>query len=212
MSILPAELQLYKSATITDTTANGGRITGPLVVSGVLANCFDYVLPEELSAGSTKFRKLGYKVSNDDDLILYSSKVFLDAPTPGQDWVTMFAGSQRDTMADHGGAQRIYGVAFLQSNVAAGAETVILQVEHSSITGIFQDGDGIIITDKATALSTSGNREIRTISGVPSVSGVQVTIHLDAPLANGYTTTNNARVSSILSGGNLACSVSIGLG
>lgn len=206
MSILASELKLYKSSVVNDLATNGGRISASEVVSGALANLFDHVLPEERAAGSTKYRKAFFRVANDDDLTLYAAKLFLDAPTPGADWVAMFAGTQRDTVNDHP-TPRLYGVAFLQANANAGASTIIIEVEDATIAGIFQDGDPIVITDKATATAATGNRELHTISGAPVVVDKQVTITIAGTLANGYTTAANARVASVISAGDVACSV-----
>lgn len=208
MSILASEIKIYRSLTVTDTSANGGRMSTNQIVSGALANCFSHVLPDERVTGSVKYRKIFYHVGNDDDLPLLAAKVFLDAPTPGADWMTFFAGTMRDTMADHSGSPRRYGSAFLQSNAAAGASSLIVTIEDSSVAGIFAAGDEIVITDKLTPGAVSGNREFHVISGGPTVVGNQVTISLVGVLANSYTTAANARVASVLPIGDLACSVS----
>jgi hypothetical protein len=207
MSILASEIKLYKSLVVSDTNSNGGRMSSNLIASGALANLFDHVTPEEKAAGSIKYRKFFTKIANDDDLTLFATKIFLDAPTPGDDWVTLFAGTQRDTMADHTTPRR-YGSAFLQENVSAGAATIIVTVENAALSAIFQNGDPIVITDKVTPTSVSGNREVFTISGAPSVVGTQVTIGLSGTLANSYTTAANARASSCLAAGDVSCSVS----
>jgi hypothetical protein len=207
MSILSSEIKLYKSQTVSDTSANGGRRSTSEIVSNTLGNCFDHVLPDERTAGSQKQRKCFYKIANDDDLTLYSAKLFLDAPTAGDDWVTMFAGEPRDTMADHG-SDRLYGVAFLAADVSAGASVVVVEVEDASIAGeIFADGDGVVITDKLTPGATAGNRELHTISGVPVVVDTQVTITLAGVLANDYAVAGNARVASVIDTGDVACTV-----
>ncbi len=208
MSILASELKLYKSQNVSDTSAGGGRMSTNQVISGVLANCFSHVLPEERVTGSVKYRKVFYHVGNDDDLPLFSAKIFLDAPTAGADWMTFFAGNMRDTVADHSGSPRRYGSAFLQSSAAAGASSIIVTIEDPSIAGIFAAGDEIVITDKVSPGATAGNREVHTISGAPAVVGSQVTIALVGTLANSYTTAANARVASVLSAGDLVCSVS----
>lgn len=207
MSILPGELKLYKSKVVNNLSSNGGRISDvDEIISGALANCFPHVLPEELLAGSNIIRKIFFKVYNDDDLTLYSSKFFLDAPTPADDWVVAFAGTQRDTVNDHP-TPRIYGVAFITNNLSAGASSIIVEVEDESITGMFADGDEIIITDKATASSLAGNRELHVISGGPVVAGNQVTITIVGVLANNYLVASNTRVSSVIDAGDIACSV-----
>ena len=103
MTLLSSEIVLYKSQTITETSSNGGRRGTAKVTSGAVNNLFPLVLPEERVAGARKVRKVFASVDNDDDETLYSAGIYIDAPTPGGDWVTMFAGTQRDTMADHTG-------------------------------------------------------------------------------------------------------------
>lgn len=210
MTLLSSEIVLYKSQTITETTSNGGRRGATKVTSGAVNNLFPLVLPEERTAGARKVRKVFVSVDNDDDETLYSAGIYIDAPTPGDDWVTMFAGTQRDTMADHTGSDNRYGVANLASNVAAGATTLIVNVEDATIASMFRDGGTICVTDRTLPTSAgSGNREFATISGAPSVSGTQVTITIPSPgLTNAYTTASGTRVAACLVAGDILCSVS----
>lgn len=209
MAITASELPIYKSLVITDTTANGGRRSANLVVSGAVNNLFDLVLPEDRVAGDRQVRKVFPSVDNDDDLTLYQGRLYIDAPTPGDDWCTMFAGTQRDTMADHASVTERYGCGYLHSNVSAGGSTLIVDVEDATIAGMFRDGGTICITDRTLPTSSaSGNREFHTISGAPSVSGTQVTITLAGTLANNYTTANNTRVAAVIEAGDVLCSIS----
>lgn len=197
MPIVKSEIKLYKPEVVNELATNGGRISNNLVTSGEAANLFPIALPEDVASGRTWIRKAFFRIANDDDLPLYSGKFYLDAPTPGDDWVVAWQGTQRDTVADHP-TPRLYGVAFLQANANAGASTIIVEVEDASITGMFADGDEIVITDKATADATSGNRELHTISGAPVVVDKQVSIPIAGQLANSYTTAANARVGSVI--------------
>jgi hypothetical protein len=205
MAILTSELIFYKSATVDDTSANGGRMSTNAVTSGVLQNVFANVLSAERVAGSTKYRKLFLKVANDSDLTLLSSKFWFDNITQAQDWAVFWAGTQTNTQADITGSERKYGCGTLKTTVSAGATTVIVTVEDASVTGIFQNGDTIRITDKVNPDSVSGNEEFATVSGV-SVSGVDVTLTVSA-LTNGYTAGVGTRIMSVLNAGDIACSV-----
>lgn len=208
MPILTSELKFYKALNVSETTANGGRCSTNQVVSGAVNNLFPLVLPEDRVAGKILYRKLFAAVDNDDDLTLYSGTVYIDAPTPGADWATIFPGTQRDTMADHGTISTYYGVATLATNVSAGGSTVIVNVEDASIAGMFANGRTIVITDRTVPTgAASGNREFHTISGAPVAVGAQVTITLAGTLANAYTTAARTRVASVLSLGDIACSV-----
>jgi hypothetical protein len=62
------------------------------------------------------------------------------------------------------------------------------------VTEVGDTGDEIIITDKATATASAGNRELHTMSGTPSVTGTEVTITIAGTLANAYTTANNVQI------------------
>ena len=207
MTILDSELKCYKSAVVDDTTANGGRLSSTLVTSGVVQNVWPHVLKAERDAGSTKYRKLFFKVANDVDEALLSAQLYIDAPTAAGDYVVMFAGTQRNTQADITGSERKYGAANLQTNAVAASNTLVVTVEDAALTGMFVNGDTIRVTDKLTPTSVSGNEEIHVINGVPVVAGTQVTITTTAVLANNYTTAAGGRVMSIYNYGDVTCVV-----
>lgn len=207
MSILDSELLMFKSLAISDLTGNGGKMDNAAQAStGVVNNVWPSVFRAERTDGSTKWRKTFLKVQNDDDLIFYYPQIWLDIVTPGDDWVTFFAGTQTDTQGGttHTGAAAAdhYGCGTLQTNVSIGGQTIIVTVEDVSlITGgadeIFRDGDTIRITDKVDPTSGTGNEEIHTIDGTPTNSGNNVTITIVGTLANAFTTASNTRVMSV---------------
>lgn len=205
MTILDSELQCFKSAVVNDTTANGGRLSATRVISGVVQNVWPHVLKAERDAGSTKYRKLFFKVSNDADETLLSAQLFLDGPTAAGDYVTMFAATQRNTRADITGAERKYGAALLQADAGAGSSTLVLEVEHADLAGMFLDGDTVRVTNKATPTSGTGTEELVTVSGEPVVAGTQVTLTLAAPLANAYSTASGSRAASVYNVGDVLC-------
>lgn len=207
MSIISTELIFYRSSTVNDTTANGGVMSTNSITSGALQNVFPNALSAERTSGSTKYRKIYLKVANDDDLTLQDAKFWLDNITAANDWCVFWGGTQTDTQASITGSERKYGCATLKTTVTASATVIIAIVEDTSITGIFQNGDMLRITDKASPSSVTGNEEFVTISGVPSVSGDEVTITLAAPgLVNGYTGGTATRIMSVLQAGDIACS------
>ncbi len=205
MPILDTEIKLYKSKTVGDSAANGGRMGSAEVISGAVQNLFPHVSRSEREAGLVTLRKVFFKVANDSDLTLIGPMIWLDAPTPGDDWVVFHAGTQTDTQGDLTGSERLYGCAALASNAAAGDSTLVVDVEDATLTSVFQDGDTIRITDKASPADTAGNEEFHTISGAPSVSGTQVTISIAGTLANTYTTADSGRVSTVYEPGDTAC-------
>jgi len=211
MTILSSELKAYQPQTISDASANGGRISTNAITSGALQNVFPHVFRAERISGSTKRRKLFFRCTNDNDETLYAPSIHLHAPTVGDDRVFFHVGTQRDTQADITGSERKYGSGVLKTTVTAGGSTLVVYVEDASLTGIFADGDTIRITDMATPTSSTGNEEELTISGAPTVSGNEVTITVAETLTNGYTGGTLAApvtyVSSAYRPSDLACSV-----
>lgn len=205
MTILSSELKAFYPATISDAAGNGGRISFNAITSAALQNVFPHVFRAERLAGSTKHRKIFYRAANDADETLFAPSLRLHAPTAGGDYVYFRVGSQRNTQGDLTGYERKYGVGMLKTTVTAGGTTLVVTVEAAALTGIFQDGDTICITDKATPSGT-GNEEELTISGTPTVSGLDVTITTTTALSNGYTAALTF-VASVYSPGDLVATV-----
>ncbi len=207
MTILDSELKFYKSEIVSNDTANGGRMSADEIISGVVQNVFPHVLKRDRDAGLTTYRKIFARVDNDADDTLLNAQIFLDDVTPADDWVVLWPGGQTDTQGDITGSERIYGVARLASDAAAGGSTLVVDVEDASITGIFQDGDTVRVTDMPDPTGSTGNEEFLTISGAPTVSGTQVTITVAETLANSYTVAAGSRVASIYQAGDIKCSM-----
>lgn len=206
MTILESELKLYKSSVVDDTAANGGRMSANLVVSGVSQNVWPNVFKAERDAGSTKYRKLFFKVANDADETGLAAGLHVFLPTAGGDHQMIFAATQRDTQGDITGSERKYGCAYLQSDAAAGSSTLVVTVEDASLTGMYQSGDTVRVTQQVT-LGGAGNLEDLVIASAPVVVGNQVTITTTTLLVNSYTVALGGRVAAIYSFGNVQCTV-----
>lgn len=204
MTIISSELLMYKSAVVSDVSANGGILDNlAQVTSGVVNNVWPSVFKAERLAGSEKFRKTFFKVANDDDDTLFNPQVWLDIITQGEDWQTFFAGTQTDIQSDIVVSADKYGCGALQANVSAGAGSIIVTVEDVSLTTgndvIFRNGGVIRITNKDTPDSGTGTEEEHVINGVPSVSGNDITITLTGTLANAYNTGDNSYGTRVMS-------------
>ena len=197
MTILDSELRAYYPATISDAAGNGGRISFNQITSGALQNVFPHVFRAERISGSTKRRKVFFRNVNDADETLYSPSIRLHAPTPGDDYVYFHVGTQRDTQADITGSERKYGVGLLKTLAASGSSTLVVTVEAAAIAGIFQNGDSLRVTNKATPTSSTGTEEEVTVSGAPAVVGDEVTLTLAAALTNTWAV--GASVQSVYS-------------
>jgi hypothetical protein len=181
------------------------------VVSGVVNNVFPHVARAERTAGSTLYRKLFIKAENDDDETLLSALHWIERLVDAGDYVVAFSGTQTDTQADISASARKYGYGFLESDITAGASTFTVTVKHADLASgtdaIFQDGDTIRLSDMATPTSATGNEEFLTISGTPSVTGLDVTITVAETIANSYAAATPSHVTSYIDHGDIECSV-----
>jgi len=189
MTVLDSEIKFYKSATISDAPANGGRMGIVEAVSGVAQNVFPDVPEAERTAGSLKYRKLFVKVENPNDEALLNVFLFLDKITPADDAMRFFAGTQTDTQNDIS-APALLGVGDLNATVLSGVNVIDVLVEDWAAGDIFRDTDTIRISDGV-------NEEIHTINGVPSPAGNIITLTLTSNLANGYNSANTSISSGI---------------
>jgi len=172
MPITSDELKVYKAEDMTDAPTCGGRMSAHESVTGVRNNIFPDAYDAERTAGSTKYRKVFWKVADPEGLSLMNARIHMTKPSTGEDWVTMFPGTQRDHVTDITGSERQYGVGVLAADVSTGQNTITVTLEDDSLAGIFQDGDTIWIGDAA-------NFEYHENVTV-SISGSTVTITLQS--------------------------------
>lgn len=189
MAVLAAEVKLYRSATVSDAGANGGRMGIAEAVSAAAQNIFPDAGSSERAAGSVKYRKGFWKVENPNNEAFQNAYLYLDGITPGDDIVQMFAGTQTDTQADIS-SPTLYGTGTLNSSVLAGATEIDVLVEDWTEGAIFHDGDRIRISNGSTT-------EYATVSGAPSVAGNVITLTLSAGLANGFASVTTRVASGI---------------
>jgi hypothetical protein len=207
MTILLAELKAWHGETVNDTSANGGRRGSTEIVSGAVQNVFPHVFRSERVAGVTRYRKVFYSVDNDADETAYNGTPFFHHPPSGGDhYLWWHVGDQADTQTDITGSERRYGSAFLSIAATAGSSTLVVDCTDSDQTGIFVDGDPIMVSDKVTPDASTNNEELHDISGTPVVSGTQVTITIAGTLANSYAV-DVTSVSSGINVGDIGCDV-----
>ena len=78
MTVLSSEVKFYRSAVVSDSPANGGRMGIAEAVSGVAQAVFPDVPESERTAGSVRYRKLFIKIENPNDEALLNTFLFLD--------------------------------------------------------------------------------------------------------------------------------------
>ncbi len=197
--MLLTDLLFYRSATVSDDSSNGGKPSAVPSPPGQVGELWPHVPRAERLIGSRKWRKEFFKNANDADETFILPMVWLDKPTPGEDWAFFQAGTMTDTQGDLVAAAQKYGCAYLKNDVASGASSFVVTVEDAELASgnnfIFPNGPGRI-TDKATPTAVAGNEEFATVTST-SVAGNDITINLSAPLVNGYTVAAGARFMSI---------------
>lgn len=203
MAIQPSELKFYKSAVITDTGTNGGILSAVEVSDTV----FPEVSQAERAGGVSRLRKLFCKLTNADNLSLIGSRIYLERGTPGQDRVTLHAGTATNVQSELTGNERLYGVGTLNADASAGASSIVLDAE--STDGIFADGDLIRISNQDGVNDQTGKEEwIRLANPTGAVwNGSQVTLNFlyGSTLANNFLA-SNTRISSAYESGTLTTS------
>ncbi|MBU1140878.1 MAG: hypothetical protein KKA76_18030 [Proteobacteria bacterium] len=209
--MLDTDIKTYHAAEVSALATNGGRMSVNQVISGVVNNVWPHVPRAERLAGAVLHRKLFDKAADDTDGTLLATQKWIDRPTLGEDRIVAFAGTQTDTQADITGNERKYGAAYLKTDIAAGVSTFVVTVEDAALASgtdaIFQDGDPIRLTNMATPDAATGTEEFLTISGAPTVLGLDVTITVAEVIANPYTVVGESRAMSIMDKGDIACSV-----
>ena len=196
MPIQSSNIKWYKSALISDTTAsqNGGRLSTVESVSNVKGNVFPDVPQSERVAGSTKMRKMFIKIETDPAIEMVNARVFLDAPSPGDDFVLLqYTGSQTDTQDQISGSLRHYGMGTLKNSVAQNATQIVVTLENGAMAGTtlqpFKPNDILWISNQSD-INSAGNSEYLTVgpnAGDVSYSGSDCTINLVAGVTFAWT-------------------------
>ena len=210
--MLSTDLKFYKEK--VNGRLSGG--TSNLITSGVVQNVWAHVTSAQRTAGYFDYAGFYCKVGDDADGTLIDPELLLDAPTlSATDYIMYFGLGLREAVSSISGygtgtdSKRKYGSAVLKNSIAAGASTFTVTVKNVAMASgagvIFVNGDKIKLTSKSTADALTGNEEVQTISGVPSVSGSDITITTLNPIVNSYTADGVARCSSLIKPGDLKC-------
>lgn len=204
MTVISSEIKFMNPTVINtavSSTTNGGRMTSSEIAAATKNNVWPDADQAELTAGSTKHRKIFVKIANDNEESMLNSKIYVKAPTSGDDRVNIFAGTQTDTQGDLSGSEAMFGAGTLDSDVSASATEIDVQTEVGADL-IFRDGVLVRISD---GTNTEYHR-IAASSGVSYASDV-ATLTLQTALANAYTAATPTYVSSVVEAGTIVTSV-----
>ena len=202
MSLAPTDIKLFKPSNISDTSSNGGAIT-TVELLDVVGALFANVDNTERTTGSTKWRKLFFKLYNNGVDPLIAARVFMDADTGGSDTVMFVPGTLTDTQSSISGSV-IFGVFPLSQSILANSN----QVQVTLPTGIanpFYNGGVIRVTDKPT-VNDSGNEDFVTVTNVSGSTGV-ITLTV-SPSVNSSYSAASTRVAGVYNFGDLTANVS----
>lgn len=196
MSITSNEIIWRRPAEVSDLPTNGGRSTAIVIPSGVKNNLFPNVPQAERTQGSVKYRKAAIHIANSDSLALIAPKVYLLAPTPGDDRVTFFPATYTDTQSSITGMEPQFGAGTLNSNAAAQATTCTVLVENAA-DNIFRSGMTVRISDRAT-VDGVGNEQFLLLSANATYSGNVATLTFaTTPLVYDFSAASPTYVSSV---------------
>ncbi|MBF0629545.1 MAG: hypothetical protein HQL89_00975 [Magnetococcales bacterium] len=205
MAITQPELVFYKPTAINNTGSNGGRMYTQAIALAAMNNVWPNVSQAERAAGLVTWRKVFFKVDNASNLSLIGPKIWVSKPTPGDDRVLIFPGTQTDTQATKI-ETRFYGCGFLDANVSAGAGSVDVNVEDPTDV-IFQPGDLVCISNKTSVNDPSGTVQFVTVDTVSwNGNKATLTFAIGEELLDGYTTAQGTTVASVHTPADIATS------
>lgn len=178
MSLQTTEWKTYKSAVISDTSANGGEQSWNESVSDVEENVFPDLEEDEQTSGGTWYRKLFARAQSPNDDKGYRCRFWLAAPTAADDLLVFWPTTHASTQGDITGSERLYGAGQLKTDVSSGT-TIVVTVEDWASHPIFEDGDEIYLKDSTKTRHYE-------ISGTPSPSGNDITLTLSTSIAESW--------------------------
>ncbi|MGD8388653.1 MAG: hypothetical protein PVG49_16020 [Desulfobacteraceae bacterium] len=147
MAVEATDIKWLKSATVTDTAANGGRKGNVEIQTGVRHNLFPRVTKTQRAAGLTRCRKEFWANRNADDDAAEGVLIFPEFPSPAGDRFYFGKGTQTDTQADLTDYDPVWvGVGQLETALSGGETSVSLTMEHSDFQ--WPNGGTLHLADK----------------------------------------------------------------
>jgi len=202
MALLPADIKLFKPANISDTSSNGGEIT-TVELLDVVGALFANVDNTERTTGSTKWRKMFYKLHNNGIDPLIAARVFMDKDTGGSDTVLFVPGTTTDTQSSIS-ASPIFGVFPLSQSILSGS-TEVKATLPAGIANPFYIGGVIRVTNKPT-VADAGDEDFVTVTAMSGTTGV-ITMTV-SPAVNSSYTAATTKVAGVHEFGDLVANVS----
>lgn len=133
MSVSRADLTFQKSATVSDASSNGGRMSYNAVVNRAKYNLFPRVTRSERVAGVTRYRKEFVWNKNASNEVAFGVLVYLIFPSLAGDRFAIALGTQNDTQVDIDSDYRWFGAGDLDADVSASESEVDISFENTDV-------------------------------------------------------------------------------
>lgn len=133
MTIARSDLKFVKSATVTDTSANGGRMSYIEVLNRTKYNLFPRVTKPERMSGITRYRKEFVWNANSSNETAFDVLAYLTLPSLAGDAFRIAAGTQTDIQNNIDSTYKWYGSGHLSSSVNAGDNTISIDFEDTNV-------------------------------------------------------------------------------
>lgn len=201
MAITQTDLKHFLSETVTDGPTNGGLMSEVEAVDAVKNNVWDNVPTDDRTAGITQYKKLFGSPRNTGSEELIAVKGWLHGPTPGDDYVYLFAGTKTDTEADFD-QSIIYSAADLNTDITAGDTSCVVTCEIAATTLGFHASGKIRLSNQLYPGAAGDSEDIVLTSTTPLVNGLDVTLYFSTPAVNSYVAINTV-VGSVMPVGDI---------
>lgn len=193
------DLVLYKSVTISDAEANGGRMSYTQVTSNVLNNMFPNVSQDERTNGATKYRKFFFKNKNAAGETAANSRIWISRRSDGGDYFRIKVGTNIDTQAEADDYTNWLGAGYLYNEI--GTDATRMDV-------VFDTNNGVYNSSLIRLSDNSGKEEFLTVKGSGGVTwnGNIATILTTTCFRSGYPASQDVLISAVIDFGDLVAS------
>ncbi|QWR76065.1 hypothetical protein [Candidatus Magnetomonas plexicatena] len=163
MSVTRSDISYVKSATVTDTSANGGRAGYNSITNRQKHNLFPRVTRPERINGVTRHRKLFLWNKNTSLETAASVLSYLIFPSPAGDRFYIGAGTMTDTQNDLNSTYNWAGGGALNSAITAGAQQVSILFENNDF---YIDNGQVIVINSHFLTSQTMDTDVKAFDSV----------------------------------------------
>ncbi|MEO5357791.1 MAG: hypothetical protein H7844_10895 [Nitrospirae bacterium YQR-1] len=163
MSVTRSDISYVKSATVTDTSGNGGRAGYSSITNRLKHNLFPRVTRPERINGKTRYRKLFLWNKNSSGETAASVLSYLIFPSPAGDRFYIAAGTQTDTQNDLDSTYNWAGGGALNSAITAGDSQISILFENNDF---YIDNNQVIVINSHFLTSQTMDSGVKAFDSV----------------------------------------------